>query len=109
MLRPKAKAPQGLQSGEIVGTKVEDKWVKFKLLDADRTQNKDSSYLWRMVGYDGDVITRDLTPQDKWGVLRGVDDLLDLEELDTNVSETAKQVYARPVQQQEGQGEGEGG
>ena len=46
-----------------------------------------------MINRDGKVVTRYLTPADEWGVLRRIDYLLDLGELDTKVPNSKQQGY----------------
>ena len=62
MLQPKAKAPRYLQPGEVVPIKTGGKWIRFKLLEMDRNQYRDSSYLWSMAKSDGEDITTYLVP-----------------------------------------------
>ena len=47
----------------------------------DRNQYKDSSYLWSIANKDGEVMKRYQAPGEEWGALRGINHLLDLDEL----------------------------
>ena len=82
ILKPKAKDPKHLKTGEIVAVKIDRKWVKYKLLEGSRVQYKDSSYLWKMINNDNEILTKHLTPTKEWGVLCGVNNFMDLRELD---------------------------
>ena len=62
--------------------KINGKWVKYKLLEGDRVQYKDLSYLWKMINEDDKILTKHLTPTKEWGVLCGVNNFMDLRELD---------------------------
>ena len=78
---------------EIVAAKVDAKWVQFNLLEGERLSYQESSLLLKMINRDGKVVTRYLTPADEWGVLRRIDYLLDLGELDTKVPNSKQQGY----------------
>ena len=93
MLKPEAKAVHYLQPGEIVGVKFDDKWVRFNLLKLKRLSYKHSSLLWKMMKHHGEVVTKYLTPADQWGVLCGIDYLLDLGEMEMKVPHSKQQDY----------------
>ena len=69
MLKPKAKSPMYMQPGEVVTMNTGGKRIRFKIMEVDRNQYRDSSYLWKMAKSDGEEITTYLFPGDEWGVL----------------------------------------
>ena len=85
MLKHNAKALHYLKPGQIIGMKVGDEWAQFTLLDVDKTEYRDSSFVWIMANKDSETITRPLPPVVEWVVLCVIDYLLDLGEPDTKV------------------------
>ena len=57
------------------------------------TLYRDSSYPWSMAKSDGEGIMTYLVPGEEWGVLRGIDHLLDLRELSMKMPSSKQQVH----------------
>ena len=54
-IKPKAKGLHNLQPREIVGVKVQDKWVQSNFFKRERIYYKKSSLLWKMISECGKV------------------------------------------------------